>query len=107
MRAIFLLLDEVLLVAAMVRLKDDLLWRAIPVVGDIKKAAVIIKELALPLVYFEILPHDDDSVILVTLDRAIGKFGYVLLGKANVLVFTLLHNLLLDIFGRRRGSVFT
>jgi len=82
-RAVFLLLDEVLLVAAPVRLKDDLLWRAIPVVGDIEKASIIIKELALPLVYLKVLPHNNDSVILVTLCRAVGKFGNVTLSSSQ------------------------
>jgi len=38
MYAIFLLLDKVLLVAALVRLKNDLLWGTLPIVGDVKKA---------------------------------------------------------------------
>ena len=50
------------------------------------------------MVDFKILPHDYDSIIFVTLDRAISEFGYVLCVEANVLELALLYNLLLDVF---------
>jgi len=42
MDAIFLLLDKVLLVAALVRLKDDFFRETIPIVGDVEESLGVV-----------------------------------------------------------------
>ncbi len=99
------LLNEILLIAAVVGVEDDLLGRRVPVVGDVKEAPRIVEQLLLTLGRFEVFPHHDHAIRLPAQRRRVRELGHVLLHQADVLELARLDDLLFDVLrpGAGRG----
>src|SRR5215469_17019129 len=77
--------QSILLITPPVRTEDDLLRRALPVVGDVEEIADLVEQPGLPLLSRDVLPEDDHAVVLATLRRTVAELGDVLGAQAQCL----------------------
>ena len=94
--AVLELVDEVLLVATMVCLGNDLLNRHGAVVRDVEQVAVERVEAALVALFVDELAHDDDAVGPFRPSRLVIELGDILRDQQEVPVPAFDHDLLFD-----------
>jgi len=88
--------DQVLLVAALVRFSDDGLGSKLCVVRDIEEVANLVEQGGGSLLDSEVLAHDDNSVVTLTGEGSVFKLSNILGAQADVPVFIIANDLLLD-----------
>jgi len=99
--------DQILLVAAVVGRKDDLLGGSLALVGDVEEVANLVEQRQLAFFFRDVLAHHHHPVGLVAGRRPVVELGHVFGLQAERLKATLFDDGLLDVAGRRRGCVFT
>ncbi len=87
------------MVAALVRLKDDLSRRHRAVVGDVEEVANLVEESELAAFDRDVLPQRDDTVGALALAGLIVEFHHLLGVELEVLVAALFDDALLDVLG--------
>ncbi len=97
MDAVLELLDEVLLVAAIVRLEDHIARRESPLVRDEEEVAHVVEELLLALLDRDVLAQDDHAIRSLAGRRPVAELGDVLGLEDEVLVLALLDDTRLDV----------
>ena len=95
-QAVFELLNQILLIAAIITKTHHLSCRQIFSVGHVEKIATVVPQPDLPLFHRQFLPQHHDTIGLGAFGRLIGKLSNMLLLKLYVLVLFFHHNLLFD-----------
>src|SRR5271163_537597 len=95
--------NQVLLIAAIVGLEDDVVGRGRAVVGDVKKVAVLLAQPHRSLVDPHEFAEHDHAVALLAGNRAIRELGDLLLEQVDRLILALANDLVLDPLGPLAG----
>src|SRR5579864_4924067 len=77
--------QDVFLIAPPVGTEDNLLRRALPVVGDVEEIADLVEQPRLPLLSRDVLAEDDHAVVPAALRRTVAELGDVLGAQAQCL----------------------
>lgn len=89
---------EVLLIAADVGLERDLLDGGNAIIGEVIGVAVVLEQLSLAFISFEILANDDQSIQSLASVRLVLHLGNFFRDQSQVPKVTLLDNRFLDRF---------